>query len=208
MLICLKKVIRNFMSLSKLIGFIFIISQTFSIVITQAQNLAIDALYKKLENSSDTSRAKVLNELSNQILYGNPEESKRLADEALLLSNTLKYNSGIINAQVSLANYFEFLGKYNEATPYLVDALDLSKKINDLPLLLKVYYNLANHFQSLSKFDSAMMFTENFLKISLDLNDSVGIGKAYGTMGVIYESKGDHLSCLHYYFDAAKYLKK
>ena len=81
-----------------------------------AQNKQIDSLILVLKTAKDTSKVNTLNVLSTQLgRNANYSESKKYADDALLLAEKLNFKKGIADSYNNTGNVYQRQGNYSEA---------------------------------------------------------------------------------------------
>lgn len=99
------------------------------------QQTVIGKLRQKLNDnsaSSDTGTVNLMNSLSAEYLYVNPDSVVVFAEKALKLAQAINYPLGEATAIGSLAKAYYVKGSYDLSLKYALDANRASEKINDL----------------------------------------------------------------------------
>ncbi len=170
-----------------------------------AQN-DIHILQSKLEKSKeDTSKVDLLITLSDKLNdKGENEKSLRLAKEALVLSQKLKFKLGTANSFRQVGIVSLELGHYQDALDNYLKAFKISEEIGDKIGVAYLYNNIANIYREQGNNKRAI---ENYLKsLSLceKLGDKKGISKSSFGAGIICRSNGEFDKALTYYFKSMK----
>jgi tetratricopeptide (TPR) repeat protein len=98
-----------------------------------AQTKKIDSLLSVLQNANeDTIKVKTLSILSEQFEQSAKyAESRKYADDALLLAEKLGYKKGIANVRINIGNIDNDQGNYAEALKNHLAALKIFKEIGN-----------------------------------------------------------------------------
>lgn len=93
----------------------------------------LDSLNKLVINhpNKDTIRINLLNKLSWEVSYCDPEVSMNLALESIQLSQKIGYQKGLARAYISIGNAYFVESKFKQSNENLCRALDIAKKIGD-----------------------------------------------------------------------------
>ena len=135
----------------------------------------IDSLFSVLKTAKeDTSKVKILIDLSFELSRNKPDTAIYFANAALALASKLKYELGIAHAYNALGHGFMNLGKYKEALKNFNDVLTLCDEL------------------------LASATTAYKLKILKPKGD------AYNGVGIVNFSQGDYHEGLKNYFAALK----
>lgn len=138
--------------------------------ISQAISLTEKALFKsqKIKNKNAVHADGLL--LLSTLQRKNKEfkTSKSLAERALEISQNIKYDKGLADAQLNIAKALLNLNKLSEAIPYLLDASINYRKTNKLSeqgkallLIGSVYDEFKDHKNALNTFKDALDISKN-----------------------------------------------
>ena len=135
-----------------------------------AKNKKLDSLLNKLNISRpDTTKVKVLIQLSKEMRGVNSEQGNSYAQQALSLSENLDYASGKGDSYYFLASYAHEAKKYQEAISLLNSSIAAHYLALSIKNVIHSYYELGSIQESLNNLDSALYFYQ----VALDLSDSV-----------------------------------
>jgi two-component sensor histidine kinase len=102
----------------------------------------------------------------------------------------LKDSSGILRAEIELAECFRRIGDYTEASKWISKSFCLIKSFNkDSSLLLKLYGRAAAIKNETGQGDSAIFLSLKAIKIAKKLKDSLTLGHTLNELGFAYKNK-------------------
>ncbi|MGA2822820.1 MAG: helix-turn-helix domain-containing protein [Bacteroidales bacterium] len=84
------------------------------------------------------------------------------------------------------------------AYPYALQALSISRKLNDKEAETDACNAISNYYSSVGNVDSAFYFGKAGLEISKFLNSKTYIAKSYGRLGEVYRTKGDKATAIDF----------
>ncbi len=139
-----------------------------SITVAQAQQpnqLYLDSLKHELTIAKeDTSKVYILISLNNLIFASLPD-SVIYAQQALDLSKKLKFDEGILEAEIALSSSAILLGNYSLALDHGFKALSLAKKINP-SALGSTYALLTYSYYFLGEYTTCLKYIQEGIKSS------------------------------------------
>lgn len=106
---------------------------------TQAQQGNIQQLQEQLPQLEGKQKINALNKLAEQLKFDQPKEAASYAEEALKLSEKIKYQNGIYASAFHLGIYERDRHNYRKATRQIEKAIKAAQKINKQSGLLKAY---------------------------------------------------------------------
>ncbi|KOS06391.1 hypothetical protein AM493_10380 [Flavobacterium akiainvivens] len=140
-----------------------------------SQNKVIDSLKNELgKATADTARAALLNEIAAEYTENNPAIMQQYAKQALDFSRAHKLKRQEATAWVNMGNSQLMMSRYADA--------------------LKSFTNAQSVYEGLTSTATQ--------KDLADLKD--GLGRAYGSIGVVCSEQGDYAKALEYYFKTLK----
>lgn len=136
-----------------------------------ASQQLMDSLQSIYENNKkkDTSYVKVINDLTMEYLNANQLNAQDLISEAMRLSDSLEYNSGMFWATVNRGNAFWYAGMYDAALNSFFRASQLTDEKMAFPRLA-VYNNIGEVFKRKYQFDSALVYLNLAKDLATELN--------------------------------------
>jgi len=140
-------------------------------IISMAQSPAVDQLKKTLKDhtAQDTFRVNRLNELAANS-YLPSEEREKYADEALAISNKIKYTLGRGNALAQLGSIKFNEGKLDEGKKMLLQADTIAKKTGNVELQAVVLWRSSYLLQNVDEKIHQMHQADSLAKRTGDLD--------------------------------------
>jgi len=189
------------------VKFLFIIFSFHVLRLVAQDPIKIDSLQIKLNNTNeDTSKVKILLELSD--LYSRTDFLKALehAKEALKVSNHLESRLYLIRSHIKIGNILIFIGNYDEALNNFLVSLTISKNDDFLSEELVALASIGIVNDRVGKFDDALKYYFEALNIynkcienRKPLSGIKSIHGLYNNIGNIYLSKNQESTAENYY---------
>lgn len=179
---------------------IFFVQQTLS----QKKGIdLIDSLLQKLPKAvEDTNKVKLLNQLSYNYFYTNPDSGIKFGNEALELATRLNWATGIANSQYAVGGNFANKADYVNALDYEYKALKIYENLNDKSKQALMFRNIGIVLHRSKNYSKALEYAGKSLKIYMDLKDKEGEAAIYNNMANIYYRLKDNAKVLEYDFKA------
>jgi class 3 adenylate cyclase/tetratricopeptide (TPR) repeat protein len=175
----------------------------FNFPITQSQpdqqKDKIDSLLSVLSNAKDTVRVNILNSLSKEFEFREPDKSYQYAEEAVRLSEEIGYKKGLANGYMNIGNYHSEQGDYDNAIKYFEYALELYKKLGDITGEKNILNNIGNVHRYLGNYDTALEYFLLSLKMSEKNEDKKGVAYALNNIGILYAIQQQYDKVLEYF---------
>lgn len=188
--------------------FIFLFSV--NIVFGQNGNASIDSLLTVLPKTGDTTKIKVLLEISKYYYeHGNIPSSKGFCEQAIELSKKEK------NVFFLASSFFQMggvicngIGDFSTALDYLLKSYNLLENGSHKKLLYRVSNSLGNTYSAQENFMKALEFYNKAFELAFALNDSYGISLTLIGKGNIYLAQKKYKMALESFSKAANGLYK
>ncbi|RKR12867.1 tetratricopeptide repeat protein [Maribacter vaceletii] len=107
-------------------------------------------------STKDTLYISLLNKLGSELRYYNTDSLLHISKTALKYSNEANYNSGKINALISLGIYYSDQGSHKKGISYFKKALNVSKEIEDSKKIIRSQNNLSGEYTYLGDYAMAL----------------------------------------------------
>ncbi len=156
----------------------------------------------------DTTYINTINQLSFDLRESNPDSCKLLAEEAIRLSEKIKYTRGLGDGYTRLGLLEKNKGNYTGAITYYKKSLSYRKQLNKPEQLAGTYSNIGNAYHNAAQFDSAIYYHLESIKIAEALNNTKLIIKYYGCLAVAYQKNESTEEALKYYTISYDYALK
>jgi serine phosphatase RsbU (regulator of sigma subunit)/uncharacterized protein HemY len=164
----------------------------------QQSKTIIDSLLQILATAQDTNKVNVLNALGYQYANTDPVRSRTYTNQALKLSQSLKYAHGTASSIDLIGTNYEHLGDYAKALAYKLQALRIYEQINDIGGIAKSFNNIGVFYFRQKNYDKALEYYEKALEIVKRQNKQAGIAVYLLNIGEIYQEKGDYAKAIDY----------
>lgn len=175
-----------------------------------SQNKQIDSLLNVLATAKeDTAKVNTLNNLSRKF-YESAEwaESKKYADDALLIAQKIGFKKGTANAFNHIANAYANQSNDDEALKNYFASLKIREEIGDKRGIANSYNNISRIYFGQGKYPEAMKNNLAALKIGEEIGDKALIGNSYNFIGHICLTQGSYSEALKNYFATLKIRKE
>ncbi len=194
---------RFFLSTITLILFLGFSQSVFS------QRKITDSLKLEFEKARDTTKIKLLNELTwETYLLGDLDEATAHAEKAIALSKKLPPSNTRTKLEAdafnNLGNIFGDKSLYDKSLEYYNRSLELRTKIKDKKGMAASYNNIGGIYRYLGNGDTALLFHFKSLKLKEEIADKKGMASSYNNIGNIYNDKKNPDKALEYYFQSLK----
>ena len=174
-----------------------------------AQNIhgKIDSLQLLLKKAaSDTSKVKILKELSNATDCADTFHKAGYARQSLQLAKSINWQKGVARANFQLGMILEdCFNDYNKAIKYFQDAAAAAAISEDTITRAYALGTIANSYKILFQYSKALEYYRNVLALDPAPDISCTI---LGNMGEIYANVGDYPSALACYDSSCKELDR
>jgi serine phosphatase RsbU (regulator of sigma subunit) len=157
-------------------------------------------LYKSTK--SDTSRVKILNQLYKELISSEPLQAKKYAEEALNISEKLKYYLGIAKSSDNVGNVYYDQGAYVQALEYYQKSLKFKEKLGNKIQVSKAYNKLANTYVRKGDRNAGKEYYEKSLRLSRDIGYNKGVITTLTNLGSYYNSVTNYEKALEYHLQA------
>ncbi len=174
-----------------------------------AQNKTIDSLTKQAALEKDLeAKADVLIELSKQYRYISTDSSKKVAKQALKLSQEIKYKEGECRAYSLMGSSFLLQEKDSLALHYYKKGLKIAEEEKlDLDRA-SILSNMGAVYVNLDEYDKAISNFKEALEIDIKFNNLKGQASRLNNISTIYLMQNDYKNAVDYMFKGIELLKK
>jgi len=166
-------------------------------VISQIQNE--ERLKKKLEQAEDTARVNSLVQLAGEYANNDLDRADGLSQEALNLSEQLRYQEGLVKSYNMIAHIRSSKGDYEEGYQYVKKAIELSEKAGNQELIAQSYNYLFVVLFKKGDYKQALPAAEKSLKIAQEINSVRLMAQGNDNVGVIKGINGLHTEAIEYF---------
>ena len=158
--------------------------------------------FSQCESVFDTIH--ILNNLSEEIERVKPKHSLELSKEAYNLSIKEGYEKGLAKSLFRIGRSHWLLGDLEMALSSLLQALEVSKKLNSLSLEIEILNTLGNVNIQLQIYDRGLEYYMQALKLAKHTNYTSLEARLLNNLGEIYKEFKDYNTALDYYLKSKK----
>lgn len=175
----------------KLITILFFFSCSQQSVFSQKQSV-IDSLLIILSTAKqDSDKVKLLNEISYNFPYINPDEGLKFGNQALDLAKKISWTKGIASAYSSIGANYANKADYALALEYEYKSLKIYEQLNDLPNQAMLLQNIGIVHHTSKNQLKALEYDQKALKLFEQLNNKERIAAMYSNIANVYYSLHD-----------------
>ncbi len=153
---------------------------------------------------ADTLRVQVLIALAGEHYLSSPGLAKKDCEEAMRLSERIKYENGLVNACGWLAYLYEQEGEITLALEYNKKSLALAEKNGNKKDQASILNNMAAIYKDQGRIDEALKLHIRSLKLRIATGNKEGMATSYNNIGLIFASQGNIRSALDFYSRSLK----
>ena len=188
----------------KLIAILF-----FNLCLSQTSTLSEYDIRSLLEKEqSDSTRVKLLLELSDLLDEQNIIEPKKLSLEALNILNRMPKDSFSLKNKALVYDKLGVIERkasnYNQSLEYYFKALKIKEATQDSANLGRSFHNIGMVFRFQKEYEKSKEYFSKAIKLRKKLNDNKKLATTFNMYGIILAKQGKKDSALYYYRQAKK----
>ncbi|MBN4065999.1 tetratricopeptide repeat protein [Candidatus Amoebophilus asiaticus] len=169
----------------------------------------IDSLKAELKKDlADTTKVNVLNMLSRQYLFIDPDTAYVIATEALEIAQNKGLKIHIGNSHIYIGNTFWTKGEYSNALKHYLDALKIFEQTNEKRGIANANSGIGIIYCEQGDYPNALKYYFKALEMDEKLGNKAGISRHLSNIGIVYRGQSDYTEALKYYFQALKVNEK
>lgn len=174
----------------------------------QGQTSVMDSLQQTFQKANtDIERVKLLNAISNQYKYSDPNRMAEYGNKALDLAKRLSDKVEEANAYINIGTSHIILGNYADALNKFAFAKTIleaqpqsdTDNVEVTHGLAQVYATMGIVFSEQSNYAKALEFYLKSVKLYEGLNNDVKCSRLYNNIGVVYKSQSQYPKALKYF---------
>ncbi len=165
----------------------------------------IDSLKTKLLSSSeDTSKVRLMGQLSFQYFKFDTDSGIYFAQEAVQLAEKLQWGLGVAFSYNYMGTNYAVRGNHPKALECFNKSLSKYSEIGDKQGVAFLSNNLGNFYRMLKDYTKAIDFCNRAVTINTELKNPPEMAKNYNNLGYIYSTLGDYSKSNDYYYKGLK----
>lgn len=152
-----------------------------------------DSLWRVFENSKpDTNRVKLFIQLGQQYETNNPDSALLLYQQALKLSEQLRYTRGIISYYTNVTYVYNLKSRYDTSLILNLKSVEIAREFGDAERLSACLGNVGASYMALKEYEKAIDYFQQASKIYLQRNDEIKLAALYSNLSIVYREIGQH----------------
>jgi len=192
-------------SISFLALLIIILSQS----ILFSQQNPVDSLISEIEKTAmDTSKVKLLNEVSGMLRGRDNEKAMQYSLQAIEIAEKVDYKEGIADANKTLGIIYFMMGDFDKAYEASNKSKSTYESIDDKNGVAACCVNLGIFNGRQGKITEAKKSYEDALEIYKEIGDDEGSAKIYLNLGNLFKVQGNYKSALDNYYKGLEIFEK
>jgi class 3 adenylate cyclase/Tfp pilus assembly protein PilF len=169
----------------------------------------VELLKEKLKSvKEDTNKVKLLESISFQYKYIDPEVGLEYGEQSLALAKKLGWDNRLNEIYNSIGSNLFVIGNFDRALKYFNLALELNLKAKNEKEIANNYGNIGNVYYNMSDFTAALGYYQKALTLDTKINNQEGIAVDLGSIGDIHSVLYEHKEAINYYNQALKIYDK
>ena len=184
---------------------IFIFLIFYNLLFSQTR---LDSLQTQLEKATSIEKVDILNKISQAYLTESPQKAVEYSNQALKLSEEMKYIKGeaLSLKIIGAGNYY--LSNFDKSLEYYFKSLKIMEDIDDKVGISSLLNNIGIIYWRLNNFDKALEIYTESLKIMEELENKEGISRALNNIGLIYMTLGNYEKALEKFLESLEIVKE
>ncbi|MBL4654234.1 MAG: tetratricopeptide repeat protein [Bacteroidia bacterium] len=159
----------------------------------------IDSISKILDRTDiDTIKIKLLNKMASLSIREAPMKSKQYSEEALALSTSINYKSGIASSCGLLGTYYFNHGDYPKMFKLNLQRLEIYKETQNKKGMASCLNGIGLMYQIQGNLDEALSNYDKSLTMYRQLNNKKGMANELNNIGCIFLIQGKYKKALDY----------
>lgn len=159
-----------------------------------------DSLRNELKNvQSDTSKAKILNNLAEVYAYARKDSGLFFAHEALNLSEKINFEKQIAFAYYNLGLYYRRIRDFETSEQFYLKAIEIGKKSKAHNIVLIAYGDYSFMKIRMGEFLQSIKLAEELLPLAIKQKDTTRIIDALNSAGVAHKNLGNYKEAVVFY---------
>lgn len=161
----------------------------------------IDSLEYLLKgNLSEIDRVDLLNTISEDYQYIDLDKMLEYAEEALELSENIRYRRGVAMAKNNMGTFYRLKGGYSKAIDLYFSSLEIMEELGDEKGIARCYNLIGILYFTLENYELSLDYYSRALEMNFKQNDKKWIAGNSNNIGMVYERLGDYEKASEYYF--------
>lgn len=169
-----------------------------------AQDNVIDSLTDRAQNQHGSSKVSTLNQLSSTYRTVDNDLASKYAQQALLLSKSIKDRPGEIESLYNLGAIYSERRANEQALKCLKEGLEIALEINDLYLTAEGYLQLGYYFHDINQLRKSIDYLNMSIAISEKNDFQQHTASSFHLLGTNYDQLSLYESSLRYYFKSLR----
>ena len=177
----------------------YILCFSFFFSISSGIGQKIDSLSIQLKNSpNDTTKVLLLDQIALKVLYSNPSQALKYANEGLKLAQKIKFKKGESRILNRFGTIYRRTTNYAQSLKAHLAALQISENIKDDEGICKIYNNIGLLYIAQQDYPKSIAYEKKAIAIAQKLNNNELLGSALHNTAIGFEKLNKLDSCQVY----------
>ena len=186
----------------------FLLAFLFFADIVSAQEKELILADLRTHTQNDTTRVRLLFELSGQYIETNIDSMELIAQEGLSISENIHYERGIGSCSRRMGLVALRKHEFDKALQYYQAALEIYEKIHDKATQAEILIYMGDIEYRDTKYSKAIEYYNQAIKVSREIGDLKDEGLALIDIGGIYSDEGSYPEAINFYLKGLRAAEK
>ncbi len=174
-----------------------------------AQQATVDSLLKRISTSKeDTIKVWLLLKVADIVVHSEPPKARTYIQQAEVLSQKLKFNTGIIRCNENLGESYSLEGNTDSAMIYMEKNLKFTRQINDSLQIGIALLNIGALYRELSEYEKALSYSLEGKAIFERKKDASLSSQVNDALQILYYSRTEYDKAITYGIEAVAQARK
>lgn len=150
----------------------------------------------------DTSKVRILNNLSRQLIYSNTPKAFEYIEDAIEIAAEINDYNGLAESYINYGKALYSIEDRMKAAEYYFNALSIGEKYEDEAIIAKSKNYIATVYISLGDNNIAREYLLDAIELNRKNNEENLLAANYNNIGMVYLNEENYTTALEYFFMA------
>ncbi len=148
----------------------------------------------------DTSKVRILNEVSRQKVYSNPQKAVEYLEQAMKIARQLDDYNGLADTYINYGKILFGVGNEIKAVEYYFNALSIGEEYGDEKIIATAKNYIATVYISLKDYNIAEEYLLDAIELNRKNSNENLLAANYNNIGMVSLNKEQYNIALEYFF--------
>lgn len=148
----------------------------------------------------DTSKVRILNELSVQLVYSNPSKAVSYIEEALQVAEKIEDFQGLAESYINYGKMLFGVDNTIKSAEYYFNALSIGEETGDEKVIATAKNYIATVYISLQDYNVAHEYLLDAIELNRKNSEENLLAANYNNIGMVYLARDNYSTALEYFF--------